>query len=812
VDTPGTRAQNEGLDAFAARRFDEAERAWIVALAEFEREGNLVDQAHVLRNLSFLPRLSVEQRIALAGRALEVAAASGDGHVTGLVRHHLSDLVFIQGDYAGAFTHVEAAIALLDAPPVDARSLARALTSRGKLLRALGQAERGFADQIRAATLLEGIEDWAGASQAHHGRALGLRSMGRYADAIAAFELAVTRARQSDSQDRLAGALAQTAGTYADAGAPSKGVPLLQEAERLRGSLQPSVQAILDTEWAEVLTALDRFEEALARVDESASRTDTAENVLVGAWRKADLLMRLGRRTEGLAAYAQATERAETSWRRLVPSDAAKRGFARQHSIPMGRYVEYLSADGRHADALEAAERAKGRAFLDLLASVDSLPLMLAPAIPVVEITESHGEIPWVPVAARATRPERVEALLTMRGGAPPTVRAPAPEPDITAVAVADAPRLSTVVAQAARLRSHLLCFWVSDSTVLIWVVAPDGTITHREVTLTREALTALVQAALPAPDTTTRGTLDDRLTITGEADRANRQLYRHLIAPVAALLPADGRGLVTIVPHGPLHRLSFAALRAPTGAYFIEQTAIHYSSSASALAFTGTRRGDGDGGPLVVADPRTADETLAALPGAVEEGRAVARALGVDRTTVLRGASATEQSFRGAAADASIVHIAAHGVVKDDDAFGSFIALAGGGPLAVADGRLTGAEMYGLRVKANLVVLSGCRTAVGPVTGDGMLGLTRGVFAAGAPSVVASLWDVSDTVTASLFSRFYSEWPARTSKAEALRRAQLRLIADLRAGRIRVDTPAGRFTLPEHPSLWAGLALYGEP
>ena len=117
---------------------------------------------------------------------------------------------------------------------------------------------------------------------------------------------------------------------------------------------------------------------------------------------------------------------------------------------------------------------------------------------------------------------------------------------------------------------------------------------------------------------------------------------------------------------------------------------------------------------------------------------------------------------------------------------------------------------MYELSLDADLVVLSACRSAVGPVTGDGITGLSRAFFAAGSRSVMASLWDLPDVVTAPLLARFYREWRASRSKDDALRRAQLHVIQQLRNGRIAIDTPAGRYVVPEHPSLWAGLVLMG--
>jgi CHAT domain-containing protein len=92
-------------------------------------------------------------------------------------------------------------------------------------------------------------------------------------------------------------------------------------------------------------------------------------------------------------------------------------------------------------------------------------------------------------------------------------------------------------------------------------------------------------------------------------------------------------------------------------------------------------------------------------------------------------------------------------------------------------DGRLEVREIFGMNLKANLVVLSGCDTALGKLsTGDELVGLTRAFIYAGTPSVVASLWSVDDSSTAQLMASFYRNLKTM-NKVEALRQAQLELI-----------------------------------
>ena len=108
--------------------------------------------------------------------------------------------------------------------------------------------------------------------------------------------------------------------------------------------------------------------------------------------------------------------------------------------------------------------------------------------------------------------------------------------------------------------------------------------------------------------------------------------------------------------------------------------------------------------------------------------------------------------------------------------------------------------------------MLSACRTAGGRVTGDGIVGLTRAFIYAGAASVVAPVWDLIDETTPPLFEAFYAARGRGEPTSAALRAAQLQMLRALRAGSVAVPTAAGRFVVPEHPSIWGGLQLWGEP
>ena len=124
------------------------------------------------------------------------------------------------------------------------------------------------------------------------------------------------------------------------------------------------------------------------------------------------------------------------------------------------------------------------------------------------------------------------------------------------------------------------------------------------------------------------------------------------------------------------------------------------------------------------------------------------------------------------------IVHFATHGLLNSQHPALSGVVL------SLVDERgedrrgfLSAADVFGLRLSADLVVLSGCRTGLGKVVaGEGVVGLTRAFLHAGATQVVASLWPVDDAATAELMRRFYEGMlgKRRLSPAAALREAQL--------------------------------------
>ena len=145
------------------------------------------------------------------------------------------------------------------------------------------------------------------------------------------------------------------------------------------------------------------------------------------------------------------------------------------------------------------------------------------------------------------------------------------------------------------------------------------------------------------------------------------------------------------------------------------------------------------------------------------------------------------------------ILHFATHGLVdtKHPEFSGLLFSMVDvhGAPQI---GLLSLSDIYSLDLPVEMVVLSGCETALGKeVKSEGLLGLTRGFMYAGAARVVASLWKVNDSATADLMGRFYRAMEKdHLPAAAALRKAQLEMRSD------------PRWSAPYY---WAGFELQGE-
>jgi CHAT domain-containing protein/predicted negative regulator of RcsB-dependent stress response len=397
-----------------------------------------------------------------------------------------------------------------------------------------------------------------------------------------------------------------------------------------------------------------------------------------------------------------------------------------------------------------------------------------------------------------------------------------------------------------------LLEYFVQDDVVLLMTV--DGRARLRLYRIAPEALPkARDLAAMLRPSSSPRS-----FAVAAYAALAH-ELYHELLEPAAEQL--RGAAHLVVVPDGPLAYLPFEALltREPAGGgadsgtaastasagsvadlaelpYLFLEHEIAYVPSATALVrlqqervhhpplaragaqtlvlanpvYAGVLAGVPAEGTTVATANSESDDSgergralreyrFTSLPYTARESAAIERLLGSSNVVRVEGKDAREEYVK--AADLTRfarIHFATHAMVDDEVPQLSAVVLAQDDD-PTEDGFLTMREIYDLKLDADLVVLSACSTAEGrSYRGEGVIGLARAFLAAGAASVLVTLWPVNDVSTAAFMESFYAALHAGRSSEQALRQARLDLL--------RSDRPAWR--LPMH---WAPFALVGE-
>lgn len=384
--------------------------------------------------------------------------------------------------------------------------------------------------------------------------------------------------------------------------------------------------------------------------------------------------------------------------------------------------------------------------------------------------------------------------------------------------------RYSTVTSSLAKMqrlvddRTALLEYFVGDSSVFIF------SLTKNDLRLTALPKPADFEASV---ETLRKSLKDNTLRFTGEDAplfvAAAGKLYRWLLRePLAALSPQVGN--LVIVPDGMLGYVPFEVLgdtQDPTDfrtfPYLLRRFNISYAASASLLLEQSDRPNWSGVTKLFAgfAPSYSGTDTLDffaatrrelvrgekySLPGAAQEVQEIAALLSGES---FLGMDATEQNFKENAYQYRILHLAMHSVLEDrNPLFSKLLFTKSEIPRQASsfeDGDLNAAELYSIRLPAELVVLSACNTGVGKLhRGEGIMSLSRAFTYAGVPATVMSLWKAPDEATRKIMVSFYGNLKIGMRKDEALREAKLSYLANCG------DTVAS-------PYYWAGFVAGGE-
>ena len=493
---------------------------------------------------------------------------------------------------------------------------------------------------------------------------------------------------------------------------------------------------------------LGRYDEAKAGYDELLALPQTRLNGGISWLAYLDrglIAERESNRDQAIEFYRRAIDVIE-SQRSTINTEAAKIGFSGNRQEPYNRIVDLLCSAGRVEECFEFMERAKSRALVDLLASrrLSDLP--------------RQGDPRWGEIRPLILRIEQLDRQILVqspvRRGAPPSQSLEAEE---RRAAVKELERRGAREAQMLTVSTvamkDLRPFVASDETLVEYFVTESevhAIVLHSGGVVARAIDGAVLQRSVEA----TRAAIEKK---SPDAVEQAEELYKHLIKPLDKYLQ---RPNLLIIPHGILHSVPFAALF-DGKQFLVDRYGIRVLASASVLKQL-TRPPPPLGALLAVGNPR------GDLPAAEEEARKVA--LAVDGSQLLLREQATVDAFTASAANHRLIHLATHAEFNAKAPRDSYLQLADG---SSGRGRLTTDDVYRLTLGADLVTLSACSSGLHKaVLGDELLGLPREFLAAGASSVVASLWEVEDEATTLLMLNFYSNL-GKKNKRDALREAQ---------------------------------------
>ena len=683
----------------------------------------------------------------------------------GTVLGNLGAAYRLLGNYAKAIEYSQQSLAIARELNKDSDEEAKALSNLGIVYEFLGNYAKAIEYAHQSLAIAREIKDrgWEGSSLGNLG--ITYRLLGNYAKGIEYAQQSLAIFRELKNREGEGAALMSLGLAYLNLGNYAKAIEYTQQSlaiareiknRKWEGSslgnlgityrlLGNSAKAI---EYAQLSLAIFR------EIKDSQQEGIALDNL-------GEAFLKAGNPAEAEKMLVNAIQVWESMRQLLGSNDANKISIFERQANTYRTLQEVLVAQNNPIAALEIAERGRARAFVDLLTQ----RLSSGDASSVIATAPNQEQIRQIAKAQNATLVQY------------------------------------SIVYDGFQIQGKQE---TQESAIYIWVIQPTGEITFREVDLKplwqkhKASLASLIignQEFLAVRSRSSFGSTQPQPNLP--------TLHQLLIDPIASILPKDPNAHVIFIPQGSLFQVPFPALQDANGTYLIQKHTILTAPSIQVLALTRqqreklTQKPVNSGNALVLGNPTMPSVSpspgepkrqLSALPGAEAEARAIAPLL---KTQAITGAQGTKAAIVQKMPQASIIHLATHGLLDDVRGLGSANALA---PSGTDDGLLTAEEIFDMKLQASLVVLSACNTGEGRITGDGVIGLSRALISAGVPSVIVSLWAVPDAPTSQLMQAFYQNLQQNPNKAQALRQAMLT-------------------TMKTHPQPrnWAAFTLIGE-
>ena len=532
--------------------------------------------------------------------------------------------------------------------------------------------------------------------------------------------------------------------------------------------------------YGEALMALKRFDEAKTRFDEALDLSvkmalrEVEWRALFGL---AQLQLRGGNKTEARNLLEGAVKVIE-GMRADIKLDQLKDGFIANKMGVYETLVSLLVDMGLDSQAFYVAERSRARNLIDLLGNQRlSLHGAVNQKLYDGEKALKNRIAEYEALMAQSTDPD--ERAVYQKGLEQARDRyrdllleIQLKNPELASILSVD-PLTLPQVQELMEPGTALLAYYLVPDEILCWFITRD----RAELFRTPLGRRTMAQSVL-----------DYRRTLQNlePAEKQSEELYAWLLSPLKERL--KGIKTLGIVPHHILHHLSFSTLF-DGKEYLVDQVPLFSLPSTSVLRHTAQER-EMKNAPkvLAVGNPDLQNPALA-LPFAEKEVASIGWRY--PHMTLLTGDKATEGWVVRNISDFDIIHLASHGDFDPVNPLFSSVKLARDDQY---DGDLRASEVFGLDIRAGLVMLSACQTGLGKITsGDDVIGMNRAFLYAGTNAIMSSLWRVSDISTALLVKQFYREYKNR-GKAQSLSRA--------------IRHVKNRYP---HPGYWGAFVLVGD-
>ena len=694
---------------------------------------------------------------------------------------------FYDGDLAAAQRSVGGAlIAALNAGDVGAQIFYLSATANGLLSQQMNDQAILYAE--RAIGIAEANPDAGYPVLAQHARLLAMVQAGRIEGAQRELNSLLVRAEAQNNHFQIA-ELYSTASLVSRARHDLPGaISYLNEALRLAepgyGSLTSQIQRDL-SDLYRLSGNLAKAEEFARDAAESAQAAGYIARVPTALHSLAEVQISQHKYTEADSTY----ERAAVIQDMMIGNADSTLGKTALIKAASDLYAKHFALVAEHIGDTEKAfaiiEQVRGRVMTDLLmAGVNTSPKSLE-----AERKIAHLRLKLIAAHSdREIRELRDEIFLAEQ------FRSITPEISILKSNVHRAVTLAEF--QASLSHSEATLEYVIDAPASYCVVITDEN--ARIVKLPgKQIILPLVSAYL------------NEVKAKRSAHDEARRLYDVLLGSIPE---ARSKEQLVIVRDGQLHLVPFDALLDRHSHYIVESRTVVYSPSASSFFLLRTAAQPKDsaqtvlavGGvpydrsnltPLAVTRGYSA-KSLSNLPSSREEALAAAAAFPNRSRTLLLGDNATESAFKKEV-NHRVIHLAVHAIANETRPDRAALVLLSD-PLHDEDGFLQASEIVQLPLNADLVVLSACDTAVGPLEGqEGVSTISRAFLLAGARTVVSTLWSVQDDTTLYLMKTFYGELARHKRAPDALAAAK----------RTMLKTFGATKAIPYY---WAGFTVEG--